>query len=79
MTKEIFREGDVVELLPYDDVGDHCGIRRYSWEAVRDQNPFVIASASGRVVYLKDIAYFFRPSAFVRYYEPILAPVEDLL
>lgn len=77
--KEIFREGDVVELLPYDDVKDHCGIRRHSWEAVRDQNPLVIASASGRAVYLKGIGYFFKPSAFARYYEPILAPVEDLL
>lgn len=77
--KEIFREGDVVELLPYGDVKDHCGIWRHSWEAVRDQNPFVIESASERTVYLKGIAYFFKPSAFVRYYEPILAPVEDLL
>ena len=77
--KDTFHVGDVVELLPYDDVENRYGIMRHNWEDVRAQNPLTIRTITRGKIFVDGSFYWFRKDAFVRYYEPIFAPVEDLL
>lgn len=82
-----FHEGDMVMLLPFDDLssspffvnGRICGIDREYWENTRKRNPYKIAvvHAGGEAVQLKGASYWW-PFCALKL-EPAGPTVEDLL
>ncbi len=76
--KDKFHVGDVVELLPYNEVSDHGGLTAAQWNKAIEHNPLTIRISNGRQYFVKEVRWFFYADAFVSAVE-WQAPVEDLL
>lgn len=76
--KEIFREGDQVELLPYARVKDHLHISNTTWDKMRAQNPLTVCRVEGDCVMVQGATLYFKNTAFTKYAECI-AEVGDLV
>lgn len=77
--KDTFHVGDVVELLPYDQVTRHYAIFEEDWNNLVERNPWTITEINdGRIVFA-GARYWVKAPALARYVEPVAAPVEDLL
>lgn len=79
MTKDTFHVGDVVELLPYDQVDYHYGIFEATWERMARNNPLTIEAIDGGTFWFEGFSYWVKASAFVRYIPPQLVEVGDLI
>lgn len=83
MIKERFCVGDVVDIVPHEDVRNNYSISKHVWEAERALNPriirrvcpdyYEIVRSSGRP------SYCWPPDAFVPHEEPARVEVGDLL
>lgn len=85
MHKE-FSAGDVVYLLPYDQVMVHWGISKSTWDKQVEKNPQLLIwkyakSSNGACGLYDDHCHFLWPEcAFVHYEGDISLPdVEDLI
>ncbi len=77
--KDTFYKGEVVEILPYDQVEDHYGIYQKNWDKLVQENPWTITGVHGRdCIYFEGTSYWVKSPALVRY-TPCVVPVEDLL
>lgn len=76
--KEIFRVGDQVELLPYDQVENHLGVSCQTWERLRSIIPMTISIIDGDSLLVRETGFFFKRAAFVRHVEHA-TEVGDLL
>lgn len=76
--KEIFRAGDKVELLPYDQVKNHLGVSRQTWEQLCSIIPMTIDFIDGDDLCTRETGFFFKRAAFVRHVE-YATEVGDLL
>lgn len=76
--KEIFGVGDVVELLPYDEVSYHTGLTEAQWDKAIQHSPLTIRVIDGERYFVREVRWFFKGEAFVRF-GTCSAYVEDLL
>lgn len=77
-----FRSGDVVWLLPYEDVHNHAGIRKIKWDDIGKRNPHKIKDRLvGEFYSLINEPFGWPAKAFTKedpnVFESI--PVEDLI
>ena len=79
MTKDTFHVGDMVELLPYDEVDYSYGIYEETWERMVRNNPLTIETIDGDTFCFEGFYYWVKAPAFVRYIPPQLVEVGDLL
>ena len=56
--KEIFRAGDKVELLPYDQVKNHLGVSRQTWEQLCSIIPMTIDFIDGDDLCTRETGFF---------------------
>ena len=76
--REIFRAGDQVELLPYDQVKNHLGVSQRTWERLCSIIPMTIDIIDGDDLRVRETGFFFKRAAFVRHVE-YATEVGDLL
>ena len=90
MNKQVFHVGDVVDIVPHENVRDDFSIGRSDWERERSRNPHVIDGIEYRdgsdyigcyTIKMPDEEYSFcwPPDAFVLHEEPVRVEVGDLL
>ena len=79
MTKDTFYVGDMVELLPYDEVDNSYGIFEENWERMVQNNPLTIEAINGDTFWFDGFYYLVKAPAFVRYIPPQLVEVGDLI
>lgn len=78
-TKCIFQRGEVVEILPYEQVKDHYGIHKKNWDKLVRENPWTITGVHGAgCIYFEGTRYWVKSPALV-IHTPCVVPVEDLL
>lgn len=50
----MFNVGDLVYILPYEEVDNHVGIGERSWNNIVETNPHIISIARAKYFRLKD-------------------------
>lgn len=80
MTKDTFHVGDVVEILPYEQVEDHGGLGKKQWDEVLRKCPLTVChvSLSGLRIHIECTPWFFRPAALA-HFRQCAVEVGDLL
>lgn len=82
--KQVFRVGDLVDIVPYDTVADNYCINRRNWEIQQAMNPQTVANVrlDGDHIEIENDAWSFTWPywAFVPHESAVSLPeVEDLL
>lgn len=77
--KDTFYVGDMVELLPYDEVDYSYGIFEENWEMMVRNNPLTIEDIDDDIFWFEGFHYWVKAPAFVRYIPPQLVEVGDLI
>lgn len=72
------KAGDLVDLMPYDEVRDHLGISRGGWERACSSNPHRLAHKSWSAWYIDDREYVW-PEAALTLHEETCVDLDDLI
>lgn len=66
--KQVFGAGDLVNILPYDEVEDHFGIYRGAWEFMESNNPCEIRMMDSFNTEYQTYIYLLRGDGFDLYW-----------
>ncbi len=79
----MFQIGDSVNLVPYayvrDGIVPDIGIGEMSWEQTYNDNPHIISSIDGKLIYLKGSIFTWSEEDFEIHIENDVANIDDLI